>query len=363
MLSPSEVKKIDKSGLHKIYEDWYVHCVNAFQTEVKVPDISHIKEVVFAGMGGSATPGDVLQDWLRDDIKIPLYVVKDYHLPRFVGRDTFVLAVSCSGNTEETLSVVHEAIKAGCKVATISSGGLLEEISLKNNIVHNKIAFKSLSRASFPYLFYVSVKILSNYGLLKGLEGQILNSIRLVKDISKHVSIDSPTEGNISKKLASKLCNSLPFVYGSSLNRAVAVRFKNVLNENSKMHVVVDVQPELCHNEIVAWEGAKEKAFKALFLRYEREPPEVKARFEIIGRLIRDAGFETLEAWSWGTDRLSKIISLLYILDFASLYVAVMRGFDPSLTASIDKVKRGLKSRLDFVNRYVLKGRRVEDMK
>ena len=356
MLSSSEVKGIDKSGLYKVYEDWPIHCRKAYEIEVNAQDASNVEKIVFAGMGGSATPGDILQDWLKDNINIPFYVVKDYHLPRFAGKDTFVLAVSCSGNTEETLSIVHESLKAGCKVTTISSGGFLEEMSLKNNIPYNKIVFTLLSRASFPYIFYVSAKILASCGFIKGLEDQIPNSIRVVEDVSKIISIKALIEENLSKKIAIWLYDSLPLIYGSNLNRAVAIRFKNVLNENSKMHAIVDAMPELCHNEIVAWEGIKDKPLKPLFLRYREEPPEVKVRFEIFKELIRDAGFEILEAWSWGEDQLSKIVSLLYILDFASLYLAVLRGFDPTPTVSIEKMKQRLKLRLDYIDKHILKG-------
>ncbi|MGQ9468286.1 MAG: bifunctional phosphoglucose/phosphomannose isomerase [Nitrososphaerales archaeon] len=355
MLSSSEVKKIDKSGLYKVYEDWPIHCKKAYKIKVDAPDTSNVEKIVYAGMGGSATPGDILQDWLKDSTDIPFYVIKDYHLPKFAGKDTFVLAVSCSGNTEETLSIVHESLKAGCKVATISSGGLLEEMSLKNNVPHNRIAFTLLSRASFPYMFYVSANILASCGFIRGLEDQIHNSIRVAEDVSKYVSTEASIEENLSKKIAIWLYDSLPLIYGSNLNRAVVIRFKNSLNENAKMHAIIDVMPELCHNEIVAWEGIKDKPLKPLFLRYGEEPPEVKARFEIFKELIRDAGFEILEAWSWGEDQLSKIISLLYILDFTSIYLAVLRGLDPAPTLNIEKMKKRLKLKLDYVDKHILK--------
>jgi len=350
MLSQLEVKKIDKSGLYKVYEDWPKYCREAYEIKINAPDASNVEKIIYAGMGGSATPGDILQDWLKDSIEIPFYVVKDYHLPKFAGKDTLVIAVSCSGNTEETLSIVHESLKIGCKIATISSGGLLEKISLKKNIPHNKIIFTLLSRASFPQIFYVSAKILASCGFIKGLEDQILNSITVIDNISKHISIEAPIKENLSKKIAVQLHDSIPLIYGSNLNRAVAIRFKNVLNENAKMHAIVDVMPELCHNEIVAWEGIKNKPLKPLLLRYRGEPPEVKVRFEIFKELIKDAGFNVLEAWSRGNDRLSKIISLLYILDFSSLYMAVLRGFDPSPTFNIEKMKNELESRLNYIN-------------
>jgi glucose/mannose-6-phosphate isomerase len=355
MLSPSEVKRIDKSGLYKVYEDWPSHCKNAYKIKVNAPEASNVKNIVYAGMGGSATPGDILQDWLKDSIDIPIHVVKDYHLPKSAGKDTFVIAASCSGNTEETLSIVHESLKAGCKVAAISSGGLLEKMSLDNNIPHNRIVFTLLSRASFPYLFYVSAKILATCGFVSGSKDQIPSSIRVIEEISKRISIEASIEENPSKNIALWLHDSLPVIYGSNLNRAVAIRFKNVLNENAKMHAIADAMPELCHNEIVAWEGIKDTPLKPLLLRYEGEPIEVKERFEIFKGLIRDASLEILEAWSSGDDKLSKIVSLLYILDFASLYLAILRGFDPTPTKFIEKMKNRLKSRLNYINKYILK--------
>ncbi|MEM3383136.1 MAG: bifunctional phosphoglucose/phosphomannose isomerase [Nitrososphaerales archaeon] len=347
MLSPSEIKKVDKSGLYKIYENWPNLCKKVYETEVNVPDASNIGKIIYAGMGGSATPGDILQDWLKDKIDIPFYVVKDYHLPKFAGKDTLVIAVSCSGNTEEILSIFSESLKAGCKIVTISSGGLLEKVSLKNNIPYNKITFTLLSRASFPQIFYSSIKIIASFGFINGLKDQIPKSIIMMNDLSKRISIESPIRKNLSKRIAIRFYDSLPLIYGSNLNRAVAIRFKNVLNENAKMHAIVDVIPELCHNEIVAWEGIKNKTFRSIFLRYKGEPPEVRVRFEILKELIKDAGFDVFEIWSRGNDCLSKIISLLYVLDFSSLYMAILRGFDPSPTINIKRMKDGLKSRLD----------------
>ncbi len=345
MLSPSDIEKLDRSRLHLIYENWPAHCKKAYQIDVNVPEIPDIEEVVYAGMGGSATTGDILQDWLRSSIEIPFHVVKDYHLPKFADKNTFVIATSCSGNTEEVLSIFSEAMKSECKIATISSGGLLEETSLRNNVTHTKIRFTLLSRASFPYLFYVSSKILETCGLIRGLEDQIPRSIEILDRVSKKISVKVPLKENLSKDIAVKIYDSLPVIYGSSLNRAVAIRFKNVLNENSKMHAIVDVIPELCHNEVVAWEGSKNKPLRALLLRYKGEPTEVETMFEIVRELIRDVGFEVFEVWSLGEDRLSKIVSLLYILDFASFYAAALRGFDPTPTVNIDKVKQGLKSK------------------
>jgi len=344
MLSESEIERLDRSRLHSIYENWPTYCKNAYQIDVNVPDISNIEEIIYAGMGGSATAGDILQDWLRSSVEIPFHVIKDHHLPKFVGKNTFVIATSCSGNTFEILSIVKEAMEFGCRIATISSGGLLEEISLKNKIPHTKIRFILLSRASFPYLFYVSSKILKTCGLIRALEGQIQNSIKIIDQISKKISIKVSFKENLSKEIALKIYDSLPVIYGSGLNRAVAIRFKNVLNENSKMHAIVDVIPELAHNELVAWEGSDKKLLKALFLRYRGEPSEVRIMFEIVNKLISDTGSEVFEVWSFGDDRLSKILSLLYILDFSSIYAAVLRGFDPTPTVNIEKMKQGLKS-------------------
>lgn len=342
MLLPSQVKSVDRSGQYLIYEGWPTHFKKGLQVEVKAPKASDAKAIIYAGMGGSAAAGGLLQDLLRQDLTVPFFVVKDYHLPAFADKDTFLLAVSCTGDTEEIVNVAHEGLKRGCRIATVSSGGILEEFSLKKGIHHTKIECLFLPRASFPYLFSAAVKVLTISGLLRGVEGQLPESIEVVEKLSSQLRINTPLEKNLAKTMAVQLHNRLPVIYGSPLTRAVAIRFKNMLNENAKMHAIVDVLPELCHNEIVAWEG-RGLPLRSVLLRLEREPPKVKKRFEIVKGLIEKGGHEVLEARPQGKGHLSQLISLIYILDFTSLYMAILRGLDPSPTPSISEMKERLK--------------------
>jgi glucose/mannose-6-phosphate isomerase len=354
MLSLPEIKSVDRSGLYKIYRNWYNYCEDASKIDVISPDVKRAEKIVFAGMGGSAIVGDILKDWFELTLKIPFQVVKDYHLPNYADKHTFVIAVSCSGNTEETISIVYESIKKGCMIATVSSGGILEKISIKNRIPHNKIKLILVPRASFPYLLYVPLRILSQSLSLK-LGHQIKNSINTIKNLSNRLHAGIVIEKNQSKKIASRVYNTIPITYCSPLTRSVGIRFKSSLNENAKVHTMIDQLPELCHNEIVTWEGHNKFPIKPIFLRYKGENPEVMVRFEVIKDIIKNKGVDILELFTEGNDHLSKVMSLLYILEFSTLYLAVLQKIDPVPTLNIDKLKFELEQRLNYLKKIDLK--------
>src|SRR5207249_3244085 len=76
--------------------------------------IAHQKEfanVVVTGLGGSGIGGSIVQNYVFDKLKIPFTVNKDYSLPAFISRKSLVIVCSYSGNTEETLAAMRQAIK------------------------------------------------------------------------------------------------------------------------------------------------------------------------------------------------------------------------------------------------------------
>ena len=340
MLSRQDVCAVDSSGLHEYYEKWPTYFQDALNLKISQPGEFYPDRVIYAGLGGSAAPGDILENWLSPVLKVPFIVLKDYDLPEFIGKKDFVLAVSCSGDTEEVFKVANDALKKGCKIAAISSGGRLEKFCIQNSIPYTKIKNLCVSRASFPYLFYPTINILKELNLLGDVEKQLNSSKQAIKELQQDIVVDTPIEKNPSKELATKIFNGFPLIYVSAENRKVAVRFQASLNENAKMFAHVSIIPELCHNEVEIWTKNTSRQFNSLFLRYSEESSKISKRFKVMKQIIEDAGFEVYEIWEKGNDYLSRTMRSLYLLDYASIYTAILRNEDPLGTPGIDALKR-----------------------
>jgi glucose/mannose-6-phosphate isomerase len=343
MLTREDVEVVDSSGLHIDYEEWPQHCEEALNLKLATPDITNVKQVIYAGMGGSAASGDILKDWLTPVLNIPFSVLKDYHLPRSADKNTLALVISCSGNTEEVLSIAKESIKKGCSVAAVSSDGMLEKVCSENNVPFTKVKKLSVPRSSLPYLFYPAANILKETIGLGEVSEQLANSVSQIKSIHREIRVDAPIEKNPAKEIAAKIFDGVPIIYASAANRGVAIRFKASLNENAKMIAHTAVIPELCHNEVEGWIGRVPSIFRPVFIRHPEESSEISKRFEVVKDIVETAGFEVYELWETGEDHLSRILRSIYLTDYASIYTTVLRIEDPKVTGNIDTMKRRLR--------------------
>lgn len=350
MLEPAEVEAVDSSKLYRDYVAWPECALKALEMEVYPPKADEVDEVVIGGMGGSGIVGDIIHDYLQPKLHTPIHVVKDYHIPKFIDERSLVLAISCSGNTEETISLLHEALKVNAKVAAVSSGGMLEEVCRRKNIPYTKVERLLTPRSSLPCMLYPSIKIVATaLKLYSSLEGELEASIRLMREVREVISPNTPIDRNPAKQLAAWLHHHIPVVYASTYHRSAALRFKGSLNENAKVHALIEILPELCHNDIVA---LGEGGWRLLLLRHPKEPPEVYERFEAIKDVAENVGAEFREFTSQGEALIDHITSTLYTLEFTTLYLAVLRGVDPAPVPPVDRLKVRLKEKLRYVENY-----------
>ncbi|MBC7326814.1 bifunctional phosphoglucose/phosphomannose isomerase [bacterium] len=296
--------------------------------------------IVIAGMGGSAISGDIANSLLRDELSIPLIVMRDYNLPSFIKRTTLFFAVSYSGNTEETLSAYNEAKAKNARCVVISSGGKLKEIA--GDDVYISLPSGMPPRAAFPFIFVPLVRSLEAMEIVKK-RNDWQEAIELLRELREEYSPLTPTPENNAKKLAYSLKGKLPLIYASSpLLYGVALRWKTQINENAKAHAYVDYFPELHHNEIMAWERNDKVAnFAVVLLRDKGENDRIKKRIEITKELIGDKT-EIYEVWTRGEGKLARIFSLIYFGDMLSLYLAVLYGVDPQEIDFINHIKNKL---------------------
>lgn len=280
-------------------------------------------------------------------------ICRDHNLPAYANKDTLAFMISYSGETEETLSAFAGAIRRGCMMITITSGGNLLSFSKKLNIPTVVIPNEIPSRAAFPYVFLTLPMLLSRMGIIPNVEQEIAETLTVLRTVARENAREIPSENNPSKKLALELEGTVPVVYGFGPYGAVAHRLKTQFNENTKIFSRYDIFPELNHNEVVGWEAPESltKNFSVIFLRDHNEPSEIKHRIELTKSLVSGKARKVHEIYARGEQKLARMLSVLYVGDFLSVYLAILRGADPSPVRSIEKIKRGLKKKFDFAGK------------
>ncbi len=334
MLNLQRIKQIDISGMYKVYDNWPIIAQDAFDSDLEQIKYENIKNIIFAGMGGSGTIGDIFSSILsRTDIHVS--VVKGYLLPKTVNENTLVVVISVSGNTVETLNVINYAKRFKAKIIAFSSGGKIEEYCKKNLIEHRHIEQIHSPRASFTTFFYSILKILQPNIPIQNFE--ITESIKQLEIINKNISSNNLNQNNISLSIA-KWMNDRPVIYYPAGLQSAAIRFKNSLQENAKIHVISEDVVEACHNGIVAWE--KKSDFKPILIEGKNDYIKTKERWKILKEFFENKSIEYFEITTQGESILSKIIYLVYLLDYASIYKGILSGINPSPVKSIDFIKK-----------------------
>jgi len=336
VLTQEEMKIVDKSHLYQIYDNWPVMAKNSLNNNLKEIVTEKISHIVFAGMGGSGTIGDIFASVLsKTDIHVE--VVKGYHLPKTVKQNSLLICTSVSGNTIETITVLKEGIELGCKIMAFSSGGEIKKICNERKIEHRKILMNHSPRASLVTYLYSMIKIL--LPILPISTKDINNSIEELKKTEEKVSSLNLNENNISLNLAYWIKNT-PVIYYPWGLQSVAIRFKNSLQENTKLHVMIDDIIESCHNGIVSWE--KDSTLQPILIEGEDDYIKTKERWAIIKEIFLEKDISFYEIKSNNGNILSKIIQLIYILDYCTIYLAILKNVDPTPVLSIDLIKRKL---------------------
>ncbi len=328
-------EKYDKNGMHKIYDKWPELAEEFFKKNYDKANFKDIDHIIFAGMGGSGTVGDVLSSILSK-ANVHLSIVKGFHLPRTVDSNTLVVATSVSGNTLETLTVMKNAKKIGCKIICFSSGGKIEDYCIKNNIDYRKIPVFNSPRASFLVYLYSILNVLGP--LISVRKADVVESISYLKKTQKQISF-SNLDSNPSLELAMWL-KGTPMIYYPMGLQAAAIRFKNSLQENAKMHAATEDVIEACHNGIVAWE--KTSNFQPVLIQGKDDYVKTKELWKIVEQYFKLNKVEYRKIHSVNGNIISKIVNLIYLLDYTTIYSAILRKVDPTPVKSIDYVKSRL---------------------
>jgi len=335
-LDYSDIEKYDPAGMHKVYDKWPQQASKAYKSDLETIDFTNIDHIVFAGMGGSGAVGDLFSAILSKS-NIHVSLVKGYVLPKTVDSNTLVVVISVSGNTAETLIVLESSLQTNCHIIAFSNGGNVESFCNKNKIQFRKIPKIHSPRASFPTYVYSVMKVLQSILPIK--ENDILESLSALKLQLEMIGTHNLTDSNPSLRLA-KWISGIPLIYFPAGLQAAAIRFKNSLQENAKTHVIVEDVIEACHNGIVSWE--KRSDVMPILLEGTDDYIKTKERWNILKDYFKNNDISYWEIYSIKGNILSKLICMVCLLDFASIYYAVKTKTDPTPVQSIDYIKERL---------------------
>lgn len=341
-----KIASIDKNGMINFSVNAAEHYRKAAQNAEKIT-VNYPKpaNIVVAGLGGSAIGGELLKDWAKNQLAVPIEVSREYQLPAYANKKTLVFVTSYSGDTEETLSSFLDALKRKCMVYCISSGGSLLKYAQKHNVPYLQVPGGMPPRAALPYMLVPLLVYLEKAGLVKGVKEELNETFSLLEKISMENGLETPTRDNFAKTVATHIGESAPVIYGFGFYRSVAQRFKQQFNENSKSAAKWEYFPELDHNEIVGWEGRGEqcKWFSVIFIRDIDESVEIESRIETTKQIMEQVGLVMFDLEVQGKSPLAKMLSTIVVGDFISVYLAALSGVDPSPVRTINALKETLK--------------------
>ncbi len=343
------IGKFDKLHMLDILLDLPNQCKRAscIANTFKVPaGFKNFDKIFFTGLGGSAIGADIIKSHLEPQSNIPIEVNRNYTIPGFVNKKTLSFVCSYSGNTEETLSAYKLIRNKGTKIIIITSNGKLSRIACRDNVACITIPKGLPPRLAIGYMIIIPLVILSKLGLAKNVKADITRTTKLLEQLrdEKLNPNVTPTK-NVSKQLAQALFRKYAIIYGSKdYIGSVVTRWRQDLNENSKILCSSHVFPEMNHNEITGWEDAKNisKDFTIIFLRDKAEHPRVQKRIEISKKLIGKKVKLIIDVTSVGKSLLERIFSLIYIGTFTSFYLAILNNVDPTPVNNVTYLKKQL---------------------
>ena len=310
----------------------------------KLPkEYAGVDKVVILGMGGSAIGGDLARSLFSSSSKPIIFVARDYDLPAFVDDQTLVIASSYSGNTEETLSAFAQALNTSCKKLVITTGGKLKALAEEASVPVFVIDHVSSPRAALGYGLLPLIAFLQQLGFGQKTD-EAEEMFTMLEKLLDELKETVPTGSNRAKQLAAKLHGKIAVIYGAGILSEVARRWKTQINENSKAWAFYEVFPELNHNAVVGYRFPTELASKTfvVLLRCPSLHPRTLLRYQVTGELLEQSGISYQIIDASGKASLSQMMSLVFLGDWASYYLAMLYHTDPTPVKSIDYLKNRL---------------------
>jgi len=299
------------------------------------PASQPIKNILISGLGGSGIGGKIVSQLVENESSVPISTNNNYFIPAYIDENSLVIISSYSGNTEETLSAMNLAIENKAQVACITSGGKVldkaKELGLNHIVIPGGMPPRACLGYSMIQLFY----LLNHYGIInEGFEAQIQKGVQLITEEKNNILEEAAS-------IAQLLLGKTTAIYCSAQYEGVAIRFRQQLNENSKMLCWHHVFPELNHNELVGWRQEDDSRAIILF----RDPIDfdrTQRRMEISKDVFRQYTPHIYEIWCKGSTPIEKSIYFIHLCDWASYLLAEKNNMDAMEIDVINMLKTEL---------------------
>jgi len=309
------------------------------------------KQIVLAGMGGSAVAGDFLARLCEDRLTVPFSVIRSYQIPAYVGRDTLFIASSHSGDTEETLAATSAALRREARIICITTGGKLKSFAQRHR--GRRVSLLATPqkdppmqpRAALGYSLIPLVRAFETLGLYPGAGRQIGEAIPLLQQLRDRSHQGVPTQHNTAKQIALELYERIPWVQGTAgIMSAAAYRWRTQCNENSKTLAYSSEYSELNHNEVIGWERAERLQGQpsVIILRSPDDHWRIRARVDITRKRLMEPKAPVRLIEAEGRSPLAQLLWTVYLGDWVTLYLALLNRVDPGSIESIRTLKGDL---------------------
>ena len=340
---------LDPKAMKSLVEAFPEHVAATAQSmqNLTLPAAPKTSVLLVTGLGGSAISGDLVRSIAGNQMTVPMIINRDYDLPAFVNSAATIIACSYSGNTEETLSAYEQGRNAGASIVCITSGGRLEAMARRDGFPVLSLPGGLPPRSALGYSLITLLASLQSMRLISDILEDIQEAIHVLDSLKSRYGTEIPEDSNPAKTLARSLNGKIVAIYGSSSAMdAAAFRWRSQIAENAKNLAFHHVLPEMNHNELVGWQYPEEvlKKIGVILLRDKEDHPQVQRRFELTRDVINGRAGVVHEVWSEGESRLARVLSILYLGDFVSLYMAYLNNVDPTPVQVIDSFKNKLGS-------------------
>lgn len=297
---------------------------------------SPIRTVLVSGLGGSGIGGNFVQDLIGAECKVPILVNKGYDAPRWANKHTLAICSSYSGNTEETLNVFEQLRATGAKIVCVTSGGKLLELAKQHGFDYVQVPSGwSSPRACLGYSIVAQLAVLRGAKLISG------RVFRQIEAGRKLIVRDQADIQKRAQKLAGFLADKTPVLYCADTNEAVAVRWRQQINENAKMLSWHHVLPEMNHNELVGWRTERPDV-AVIWLRNRADNERTAVRMNIVKEIIEHFSGASIEVFSKGKSAAENMLYLVHLGDWMSFFLAQARQVDPVEIKVIEYLKNEL---------------------
>lgn len=347
-----KIKNLDKSNLLGSVQEFALQLEQTKEdlAQLNIPkSYQTIKNIVVNGMGGSRLGGRVAQRLFEDTLRVPIYNIGYYELPRFVNEDSLLILSSYSGNTEETLATVEEALKRKAKILIYAQNGKLAQVAQKNNLPgycnfspkHNP---SNQPRMSIGYQIMAILLMLVKCKLLTIQDNEIDNLIKFTLKVRAKYNVDIPLINNFAKQTAQYFQEKIPVFIGAQHLVGALHVIRNQLNENSKQFNVYFEIPEMNHHllEGMQFPHSNPQNLRFFFVQSKLYHPRVQARFAITKKVLAGYKIKYEEINLQGQTKIEQVFEVIQFGSFVSFYLAILNNLDPTPIPWVDYFKKQL---------------------